>query len=161
RGLSGRGDLARRVGRGRCGPRLRRARHRAGPPAGRTPRRGGRGIAYRRSRLVLRDGAVRRLVGRGVGGSRRRRIRRCAAGGASRCRAVRRFPPRADQTHGPPRGSAMIDVAASKSSPPKSTPPTALVDQAITLLDSVPYTLLALPLRLGAAVVFWNSAQAK
>jgi len=29
------------------------------------------------------------------------------------------------------------------------------------LLDRVPYWLLALPLRIGAAAVFWNSAQAK
>jgi putative oxidoreductase len=50
----------------------------------------------------------------------------------------------------------MIEVAASKSSPP-----TALVDRAIRLLDSVPYTFLALPLRVGAAAVFWNSSQAK
>jgi len=28
-------------------------------------------------------------------------------------------------------------------------------------LDRVPYTLLAIPLRLGAAVVFWNSAMTK
>jgi len=50
----------------------------------------------------------------------------------------------------------MTDVAVSKTSPL-----TALVDRAIRLLDSVPYTLLALPLRVGAAAVFWNSAQAK
>jgi putative oxidoreductase len=50
----------------------------------------------------------------------------------------------------------MTDVAASKPSPL-----TALVDRAIRLLDGVPYTLLALPLRVGAAVVFWNSSQAK
>jgi putative oxidoreductase len=50
----------------------------------------------------------------------------------------------------------MTDVAASK---PSSL--TALVDRAISLLDSVPYTLLALPLRVGAAAVFWNSSQAK
>jgi putative oxidoreductase len=31
----------------------------------------------------------------------------------------------------------------------------------IGLLDSVPYTLLALPLRAGVATVFWNSAMAK
>jgi putative oxidoreductase len=50
----------------------------------------------------------------------------------------------------------MTDIAASK--PP---PLLALVEQAIRLLDGVPYTLLALPLRVGAAAVFWNSAQAK
>jgi putative oxidoreductase len=37
----------------------------------------------------------------------------------------------------------------------------ALVDRAIALLDRAPYALLALPLRLGAAAVFWNSAMAK
>jgi putative oxidoreductase len=50
----------------------------------------------------------------------------------------------------------MSDVVASKS-------PTILLmlGRAKALLDDVPYTLLALPLRLGAASVFWNSAQAK
>jgi putative oxidoreductase len=37
----------------------------------------------------------------------------------------------------------------------------AVLERAIRLLDGVPYTLLALPLRVGAAAVFWNSAQAK
>jgi putative oxidoreductase len=50
----------------------------------------------------------------------------------------------------------MTDVAASKPSPLLP-----LIDRALGLLDSVPYALLALPLRLGAAAVFWNSAQAK
>jgi putative oxidoreductase len=50
----------------------------------------------------------------------------------------------------------MSDVAASK-------PPAMLLmlGRAKALLEGVPYTLLALPLRLGAAAVFWNSAQAK
>ena len=50
----------------------------------------------------------------------------------------------------------MTDVVASK---PSSL--AALVDRGISLLDAVPYTLLALPLRVGAAAVFWNSSQAK
>jgi putative oxidoreductase len=50
----------------------------------------------------------------------------------------------------------MTEVAASKPSPLL-----ALVNGAGRLLDSVPYTFLALPLRIGAAAVFWNSAQAK
>jgi putative oxidoreductase len=50
----------------------------------------------------------------------------------------------------------MTDVVASK---PSSL--TALVDRTISLLDGVPSTLLALPLRVGAAAVFWNSSQAK
>jgi putative oxidoreductase len=50
----------------------------------------------------------------------------------------------------------MTEVSASK--PPLLL---AIVERAIGLLDSVPYTLLALPLRVGAAAVFWNSAQAK
>jgi putative oxidoreductase len=37
----------------------------------------------------------------------------------------------------------------------------AWIDRAIGLLDRVPYWLLALPLRAGAAAVFWNSAQTK
>jgi putative oxidoreductase len=50
----------------------------------------------------------------------------------------------------------MTDFATSKPSPSL-----ALVEQALRLLDGVPYTLLALPLRVGAAAVFWNSAQSK
>jgi len=50
----------------------------------------------------------------------------------------------------------MTDVAEDKPSPPL-----ALMQTAIGLLDGVPYTLLALPLRAAAATVFWNSAQAK
>jgi hypothetical protein len=49
----------------------------------------------------------------------------------------------------------MTDVAAHKPSPPL-----ALVERVVGLLDGVPYTLLALPLRAAAATVFWNSAQA-
>ena len=37
----------------------------------------------------------------------------------------------------------------------------AWIDRATGLLDRVPYRLLALPLRVGAAAVFWSSAQAK
>jgi putative oxidoreductase len=37
----------------------------------------------------------------------------------------------------------------------------ALIDRAIGLLDRTPYALLALPLRAGAAAVFWNSAMSK
>jgi putative oxidoreductase len=36
-----------------------------------------------------------------------------------------------------------------------------MIDRAIGLLDRVPYALLALPLRVGAAAVFWNSAMTK
>jgi putative oxidoreductase len=37
----------------------------------------------------------------------------------------------------------------------------ALIGRARQLLDGVPYTALAIPLRLAAATVFWNSAMAK
>jgi len=50
----------------------------------------------------------------------------------------------------------MTGAAASEPSPA-----IAWIDRAIRLLDAVPYALLALPLRVGAAAVFWNSAQAK
>ncbi len=40
-------------------------------------------------------------------------------------------------------------------------PVVASIDRAIGLLERIPYWLLALPLRLGAAAVFWNSAQTK
>jgi putative oxidoreductase len=52
----------------------------------------------------------------------------------------------------------MTDVVASVS---RRTPLLAVVDKAIGLLDRMPYALLALPLRLGAAAVFWNSAMTK
>jgi putative oxidoreductase len=48
-----------------------------------------------------------------------------------------------------------IDAPASRLSP------LAIIDRAVGLLDRVPYALLALPLRIGAAAVFWNSAMAK
>ena len=37
----------------------------------------------------------------------------------------------------------------------------ALIDRTVRMLDSVPYMLLALPLRAAVAVIFWNSAMAK
>jgi putative oxidoreductase len=52
----------------------------------------------------------------------------------------------------------MTDVAASVS---RRWPLLAVIDSAIGLLDRVPYALLALPLRVGAAAVFWNSAMTK
>jgi putative oxidoreductase len=52
----------------------------------------------------------------------------------------------------------MTDVAASVS---RRSPPLTVIDSAIGLLDRVPYALLALPLRIGAATVFWNSAMTK
>src|SRR6202035_1358456 len=45
-------------------------------------------------------------------------------------------------------------------SPPRHSPIIVLVERAIGLLDRVPYWFLALPLRVGAAAVFWLSAQA-
>jgi putative oxidoreductase len=50
----------------------------------------------------------------------------------------------------------MSELAAS---PPRSGV-VALIAGAIAWLNCVPYTLLALPLRVGAAAVFWLSAQA-
>jgi putative oxidoreductase len=52
----------------------------------------------------------------------------------------------------------MTDLAASAS---RRWPLITLIDSAIALLDRVPYALLALPLRVGAAAVFWNSAMTK
>jgi putative oxidoreductase len=49
----------------------------------------------------------------------------------------------------------MIDVIGK----PRS-PPVRLVDNAISLPERIPYALLALPLRVAIATVFWNSAQA-
>jgi putative oxidoreductase len=46
-------------------------------------------------------------------------------------------------------------------SPARPHPAVAWIDCAIGLLERVPYWLLALPLRGGAAAVFWNSAQTK
>jgi putative oxidoreductase len=44
---------------------------------------------------------------------------------------------------------------------PAVMPLVASIDRAIGLLERVPYWLLAVPLRVGAAAVFWNSAQTK
>jgi putative oxidoreductase len=52
----------------------------------------------------------------------------------------------------------MTDIAASTSG---RWPLLAVIEKSIALLDRVPYTLLALALRVGAAAVFWNSAMAK
>jgi putative oxidoreductase len=52
----------------------------------------------------------------------------------------------------------MTDLAAPVS---RRSPLIAVVDSLIGLLDRVPYTLLALPLRLAVATVFWNSAMTK
>src|SRR6266700_5597862 len=37
----------------------------------------------------------------------------------------------------------------------------ALIGRVIRMLDAVPYTVLALPLRAAVAVIFWNAAMAK
>jgi putative oxidoreductase len=52
----------------------------------------------------------------------------------------------------------MTDLAASAS---RRSPLLAAIDSLISLFDRVPYALLALPLRVGAATVFWNSAMTK
>jgi putative oxidoreductase len=52
----------------------------------------------------------------------------------------------------------MTDIAAAAS---RRWPLLAVIEKSIALLDRVPYTLLALPLRVGAAAVFWNSAMTK
>jgi putative oxidoreductase len=52
----------------------------------------------------------------------------------------------------------MTDIAAATS---RRWPLLAVIEKSIALLDRVPYTLLALPLRVGAAAVFWNSAMTK
>jgi len=52
----------------------------------------------------------------------------------------------------------MTDLAASVS---RRWPLLAIIENSIGLLDRVPYALLALPLRIGAATVFWNSAMTK
>jgi putative oxidoreductase len=52
----------------------------------------------------------------------------------------------------------MTDIAAATS---RRWPVLAIIEKFIAALDRVPYTLLALPLRAGAAAVFWNSAMAK
>jgi putative oxidoreductase len=44
---------------------------------------------------------------------------------------------------------------------PVVAPVVGWIDCAIRLLERVPYWLLALPLRVGAAAAFWNSAQTK
>jgi putative oxidoreductase len=44
---------------------------------------------------------------------------------------------------------------------PPAHPVLALAGRILALLDRVPYALLALPLRVAVATVFWNSAMAK
>jgi putative oxidoreductase len=52
----------------------------------------------------------------------------------------------------------MTDIAAATS---RRWPVLAIIEKSIAVLNRVPYTLLALPLRAGAAAVFWNSAMTK
>ena len=52
----------------------------------------------------------------------------------------------------------MTDIAALTS---RLSPMLAIVDRVVRLLDEVPYALLALPLRVAVATVFWNSAMTK
>jgi len=52
----------------------------------------------------------------------------------------------------------MTDLAATPSRRPTIL---AAVERLVGMLDRVPYALLALPLRVGAATVFWNSAMTK
>jgi putative oxidoreductase len=52
----------------------------------------------------------------------------------------------------------MTDLAAPAD---RRSPMLAVVDRVISLLNGVPYALLALPLRAAVATVFWNSAMAK
>lgn len=46
-------------------------------------------------------------------------------------------------------------------SPSSDRPLTAMIGRVIRWLDSVPYSVLAIPLRFAVATVFWNSAMAK
>ena len=46
-------------------------------------------------------------------------------------------------------------------SPSSERPLTAMIGRVIRWLDSVPYSVLAIPLRLAVATVFWNSAMTK
>jgi putative oxidoreductase len=52
----------------------------------------------------------------------------------------------------------MTDLAATTS---RRSTILAMVERLVGTLDRVPYTLLALPLRVGAATVFWDSAMTK
>jgi putative oxidoreductase len=47
------------------------------------------------------------------------------------------------------------------SSPSTERPLTATIGRVIRWLDSVPYSVLAIPLRFAVATVFWNSAMTK
>jgi len=49
----------------------------------------------------------------------------------------------------------------SASAPLHSSRPAALIVRIRSLLEAVPYTALAIPLRLAVATVFWNSAMTK
>src|SRR5215471_13047755 len=111
--------------------------------------------------MALRDHAMRgapACVGVHRGDRHRKR---CSADRISRGRTFYRLPPGTGRIHGPRRaagGNIMTDIAALTS---RLSPMLALVDRVVRLLDRVPYTLLALPLRAAVATLFWNSAMAK
>jgi putative oxidoreductase len=52
-------------------------------------------------------------------------------------------------------------MSATEAKPRRHSRMIASVDRAVALFDRVPYALLALLLRVGAAAVFWNSAMTK
>ena len=52
-------------------------------------------------------------------------------------------------------------IAGTRTAPRRGSEALVLVQKALRALDAVPYAWLALPMRLAAATVFWNSATAK
>lgn len=52
-------------------------------------------------------------------------------------------------------------MTASANPSPSATSTASMIDRVLRRLDAVPYTALAVPLRLAVATVFWNSAMTK
>src|SRR5258705_5279001 len=156
-GLSGGCDLAR--GSGRRRRRLERHRSCSGTVSAprRTRRSRGQSLPVRRTGMAFR-----------VCSAWRRDFReRCGSRGNNRCAAVARRPPRRRSFHRvphcPQRMSSlgepyMTNITASA---PAHSSLMARLFRLRSLLESVPYSVLAIPLRLAVATIFWNSGMTK
>src|SRR5262249_7872435 len=121
---------------------------------------GSRGHAHRRRSLALHPGARCRSTAAGGAGRRERHRSDGSARWSPRCRPLRGIRSR----RGAPRPSPTGDTAVMQArdiQPSSSSSVRRLVAGILQWLDAVPYTALAIPLRLAMATVFWNSAMTK
>src|SRR5437879_142351 len=111
--------------------------------------------------MALRRGALRRSIAeRGVKQCGKPRCT-VATGGAYRCEAFRRV--QSGRRCSPCRSASAGEpfVTAQPAAASHRAGGAALIARVLRWLDAVPYSLLAIPLRVAVATVFWNSAMTK